>query len=127
MTYISHTITQPYYQYIEEVEYNVIPAVVNILFDAPPSNNPADYYFFADGGLFGVPFPYTPSLVDQSLVINGNTASITMPVTYCANCWMFFYYQGVQLFGLRALTDPSHVAPAIWINIPGNLPQPTNS
>lgn len=112
---VSYSYTQPYYEYIEYVEYNVVPSVVTLTFDTEPSSDPADYRSVATGGGLDIDVDISFSEYNQTFSADGNSVELTMPVTMSGNCYMYFYYQGSLLnFRLRAAVDSSYETPAIF-------------
>lgn len=112
----SYTFTQPYFKYIENLEYNVIPGTVTLTFDSPPSSAPGDYTGAAMQGVL----MYTENLFfqqyDNTLSISGNTATLTLPINMDSNCYIQLSYQGTKLpFHILCEQDPTYQRPAIWI------------
>lgn len=121
--FTSYSITQAYYRYIQYYAYNVVPAVINLNFDSTPSSNPNDYKAIVVGGTLDAPLPLGFSLYDNSLVISGNTASLTLPVVANNNSYVQVSYQGSNLpFHVRASQDQRYVQPSICIGIGYALP-----
>lgn len=121
MSLVSYSFTQPYFLYIELEAYNVIPATVTLNFSSAASTNPADYAALAIGGILDsdLPLGFTMLQPNPTLSVSGSTAILTMPITMDSNCYMFFYYQGLELnFKLRANQDTTYETPAIFEGLP---------
>lgn len=122
MSYISYSIIQPFYRYIQYYAYNVVPGVITLTFDSPPSTNPADYSAILLGGILSAPLLLGFSTVDNSLVFNGNSVSLTCPVVAEFNSYLQFSYQGSKLpFHIRAAEDYRFTQPAIFKGIAYNI------
>jgi hypothetical protein len=119
---LSYVVTQqPYYNYIQYVAYNVIGGVVTLTFDSPPSSTSTDYLAIAKGGTLDAQFTFGFDTIDGSLVISGNTATLTLPIVIDNNCYVNFYYQGAQLgLVLRAKENYRYTTPAIFELFPYN-------
>lgn len=112
---LSYSYTQPYYIYVENLKYNVVPGTLTLNFDTGASSDANDYLCIAEGGDLNNQTNIRFSLYDQTLVVNGNSAVLTLPVTMSGNCLIYIYYKGVLLnFRVRANIDFSYETPAIF-------------
>jgi hypothetical protein len=121
MSLVSYSFTQPYFEYIEGLAYNVIPGTVTLTFDSSASTDPADYRVRAIGGILDSDFDigFTVLQPNPTLAVSGLTATLTVPVTMDSNCYMSFYYQGSILnFQIRANEDTTYETPAIFEGLP---------
>lgn len=118
MSFTGFSFTQPFFRYVEEVEYNVVPATVELLFSAPPSHDVTDYISEISGISFEVPVNLKFSSVDGTIEFSGNSVILTLPVTLQDDGYIKISYQGSYLpFILRANNDPSHETPAIIVDL----------
>ena len=112
---LSYSYTQPYYVYVENLEYNVVPGTLTLNFDSSASSDPNDYLCIAEGGELDNQTNIRFSLYDQTLAIDGSSSVLTLPVTMSGNCLIYVYYQGSLLnFRIRANIDFSRETPAIF-------------
>lgn len=112
----SYTFTQPYFEYIEQLAYNVISGTVTLTFDSPPSSDPADYIGKAVQGILMYNVPLNFQQYDMTLSVSGNTATLTFPINMDTNCYFQLYYQGSALpFHMFCSEDYSYETPSIWI------------
>lgn len=117
--FLSYSITQPYYLYIENYEYNVIPGVITLTFDTVPSHTPADYRMVAVQGILMNTETVGFTTYDQTLSFSGNTASLTVPINMDSNTYMQFYYQDSPLpFRILCAQDITYETPAIFKGLP---------
>lgn len=121
-TYVSHTITQPYYIYVQYLKYNVVPGVITLTFDSPPSQFAEDYIATAIGGSLDAQFTFGFSPVGNTLSFSGDTVSLTMPVVMENNCYIQISYRGTELpFRIKAKEDYRYVLPAIFETVAYNF------
>lgn len=113
--FVSYDYQQPYYQYIENYSYDVIPGTVTLTFDSAPSTDPADYKMTTAQGILMFSEMVGFTTYDGTLALSGNTATLTLPINMDTGVVMQFYYQGVALpFRIRANEDYSYETPAIF-------------
>jgi hypothetical protein len=125
MAFVSYSITQAYYLYIQYQSYNVVPAVITLTFDSAPSTNPSDYSAVLFGGTLDAPLPLGFSTIDNSLILNGNTAALTMPVVATGGASIQIKYQNVELpFHVVAQQDKRYVKPSICVGYAYSIPPP---
>jgi hypothetical protein len=123
MAYSSYTLTQPYYQYVEYLKYNVIAGIITLTFDSTPSSDPADYSATLLGGTLSAPMTLGFSTVDGSLSISSLSVALTMPVVAENNSYIQISYQGEKLpFHVRCKEDYRYTQPAIFTGISYELP-----
>ena len=119
MAFLSYTFTQPYFKYVENWEYDVIPGTITLTFDSTPSSEPSDYYMSTSGGIIMYQERVGFSTYDQTLVFDGNNVTLTVPINMDTNIYMQFYYQGNPLpFRIRADQDTTYETPAIFVGLP---------
>lgn len=121
--FLSYTFTQPYYRYIEEFEYNVIPATVTLTFDDVPSTSPNDYLMQAYQGILMYTVNVKFQQYDNTLSFSGNTAILTLPINIDSNAYVQFFYENSRLpFHILASEDVTYQTPAIFIGKAYALP-----
>ena len=114
----SYQLTQPYYVYIEENAYNVVPGIITLIFDSVPSSNPSDYQMLAENGILPVGQPFGFSTYDNTFSNSGNSVSLTVPITMDTNATMRFFYQDNELpFRVLAAVNPRSLTPAIFTGL----------
>ena len=117
--FLSYSFTQPYYIYVEMLEYNVVPSNITLTFDTPPSTNPSDYQAVITNGIIMFEEAIGFSTVNNTLQFSGNTVILTLPINVDSNAYVKFYYQTALLpFTIRAAQDPTSETPAIFQGLP---------
>lgn len=117
-TFQSYSITQPYYEYVEYLKFNVIPGTITLTFDEPPSTNVIDYSYVLLQGILMFTDYVGVSELDESIVFSGNTATITAQINADSNCYLQVYYEGQPLpFHIFCKQDKTYNTPAIWTGI----------
>lgn len=123
--FLSYTYTQPYYYYVEQLLYNVIPGTVTLTFDSTPSSDPADYQMVASQGIlmFTEMFGFNILPPKPTITFSGNTVTLTMPINMDTGVVMQIFYQGSKLpFHIVCTEDFSYETPSIWVGKPFALP-----